>query len=71
MKKSISKIITLAILVLIFTGFQITAVHATGATPGYNYKILESIMTPNKVESSIDELNYYDGLYQSDTTSRR
>lgn len=39
-------------------------------TPGYNYKIPESIMTPNKVESTIGELNFYDGLPNMETSEK-
>ncbi|MBL4816866.1 MAG: DUF1254 domain-containing protein [Shewanella sp.] len=31
-------------------------------TPGFNQKIPEEIMTPNKVETRIGELNFYDGI---------
>lgn len=45
-------------------------VIAEEATPGFNYKIPESIMTPNKVESSIGTLDFYDGLPSKETSQK-
>ncbi|VAW67033.1 protein of unknown function DUF882 [hydrothermal vent metagenome] len=39
-------------------------------TPGFNYKIPDSIMTPNKVETSIGTLNFYDGLPSKATSEK-
>jgi hypothetical protein len=37
------------------------------ATPGYNNKIPESIMTPDKVETSIGTLEFFDGIPTKET----
>ena len=39
-------------------------------TPGFNLKIPESIMTPDKVESRIGELNFFDGVPSDDTVKK-
>jgi hypothetical protein len=44
------------------------AVYAEKATPGYNNKILEKIMTPDKVETNIGTLEFFDGLPNEETT---
>ena len=40
------------------------------ATPGYNNKIPEKIMTPDKVETSIGTLDFFDGLPSKDTVDK-
>jgi hypothetical protein len=40
---------------------------AQDATPGYNTKIPESIMTPNKVETRIGTLEFFDGIPTKET----
>ena len=39
-------------------------------TPGYNIKIPESIMTPDKVDSKIGELTFFDGVPTGDTVQK-
>ena len=39
-------------------------------TPGYNTLIPEKIMTPDKVQTSIGELNFFDGMPDSATTQK-
>ena len=36
--------------------------HAAEPTPGYNNKIPESIMTPDKVETKVGTLEFFDGI---------
>ena len=43
---------------------------AAKPTPGFDYKIPEEIMTPNKVKTSIGELHFYDGIPTDDTLSK-
>ena len=38
-------------------------------TPGYNNKIPESIMTPNKVKTRIGTLKFFDGIPTKDTAA--
>ncbi len=40
----------------------LTGAHAQQKTPGYNNKIPERIMTPDKVETSIGTLDFFDGM---------
>lgn len=58
--------ITSLILVTLFTPVS----FAQKATPSYNYKIPASIMTPDKVETSIGTLDFYDGLPSKETTQK-
>ncbi len=51
-------------------GLSTTNTLADEPTPGFNYKIPESIMTPDKVETSIGTLEFYDGLPTDETTRR-
>ncbi len=39
-------------------------------TPGYNIKIPENIMTPDKVDSKIGELTFFDGVPTGDTVQK-
>jgi len=39
-------------------------------TPGYNVKIPENIMTPDKVDSHIGELTFFDGVPTGDTVQK-
>ena len=39
------------------------------ATPGYNTKIPESIMTPDKVETRIGTLKFFDGIPTKETAA--
>ncbi len=39
-------------------------------TPGYNHKIPNEIMTPNKVETRIGDLNFYDGIPTKETLTK-
>ncbi|MDX8451613.1 DUF1254 domain-containing protein [Mesorhizobium sp. VK9D] len=41
-----------------------------GKTPGYNHKIPEKIMTPDKVETSIGTLNFFDGMPDDATVGK-
>src|SRR5688572_20616209 len=61
-----SQLITAAIVgALTFTGSQ-----AQEKTPGFNQKIPEKIMTPDKVETPMGSLNFVDGVPTAETTQR-
>jgi hypothetical protein len=47
-----------------------TTVYAEKPTPGYNTKIPESIMTPDKVETSIGTLKFLDGAPLPETAEK-
>jgi hypothetical protein len=40
------------------------------ATPGYNYKIPEKIMTPDTVSTRIGDLKFFDGMPTADTVQK-
>jgi len=44
------------------TSTAIKTTENSGVTPGFNHKIPEQIMTPNKVKTRIGDLNFYDGM---------
>jgi hypothetical protein len=48
----------------------ITNAYAQDKTPGFNQKIPEKIMTPDKVETPFGALNFVDGVPTADTTQR-
>ncbi len=56
MKNTTITVITFAVFALFATALFATTVSAEEATPGYNNKIPESIMTPDKVETRIGTL---------------
>ena len=43
---------------------------AQDATPGYNHKIPEKIMTPDKVQTRIGTLEFFDGMPTNDTVTK-
>jgi hypothetical protein len=51
-----------AIFALFATALFATTVFAEQATPGYNNKIPASIMTPDKVETRVGTLEFFDGI---------
>ena len=54
---------------LVSVSFALTA-FAEEATPGYNHKIPEKIMTPDKVETRIGTLEFFDGMPTKDTVTK-
>ena len=54
------KIVFLIVSVVMFP--VVSTARNGAATPGYNNKIPESIMTPNKVETRIGTLEFFDGI---------
>lgn len=48
----------------------IASAQAQDKTPGYNHKIPEKIMTPDKVETSIGTLEFFDGMPLPETVDK-
>src|SRR5271154_3270887 len=48
----------------------ITSAHGQTPTPGYNNKIPEQILTPDKVETRLGTLNFVDGIPTPETTQK-
>jgi len=65
-KKSLLNLFMFAALALFTSGLLAPAVFAE-PTPGYNTKIPESIMTPDKVETRIGTLKFFDGIPTKET----
>jgi hypothetical protein len=49
---------------------SLTSAQAQQKTPGYNTKIPVKIMTPNRVDTSIGRLEFFDGLPSQATTQK-
>jgi hypothetical protein len=64
MKIKIIMVITFAVFALVAT-----TVAAEKPTPGYNTKIPEYIMTPDKVETRIGTLEFFDGIPTKETAA--
>ncbi len=53
---------TFSVLALMAISVVLTLAWAEEPTPGYNNKIPESIMTPDKVKTRIGTLEFFDGI---------
>jgi hypothetical protein len=56
-----------AIFALFATALFVTTVSAEEPTPGYNTEIPESIMTPDKIETRLGTLEFFDGIPTKET----
>ncbi|AQS39832.1 hypothetical protein Sps_04749 [Shewanella psychrophila] len=52
------------------SGMAVAGSAGKDVTPGFNQKIPAEIMTPNKVETRIGELNFYDGIPTDETLTK-
>jgi hypothetical protein len=60
---------TFAVFALLATSLFLPVVFAEEPTPGYNTKIPESIMTPDKVETRVGTLEFFDGIPTKETAA--
>ena len=70
MEKKLFKIYTSAIVALFATALFTTMVYAEKPTPGFNTPIPEYIMTPDKVETRIGTLEFFDGIPTKETAAK-
>lgn len=63
------KISTTAVLLAVLFSPAIT-ISASTATPGFNIKIPEQLMTPDKVQTRIGELEFFDGMPSANTVQK-
>jgi hypothetical protein len=68
-KKCLPNLFTFAALALFAAGLFAPTAFAEKATPGYNTKIPESIMTPDKVKTRIGTLKFFDGIPTKETAA--
>jgi hypothetical protein len=68
-RKSTSMKRTPAIIIALTLGLVSSSVWAQN-TPGFNQKIPEKIMTPDKVETRLGTLNFVDGVPTTETTQK-
>ncbi len=54
---------------LIAAALMVTATVWTQPAPGFNTKVPESIMTPDKVETRIGTLEFFDGIPTKETAA--
>ncbi len=64
------KIATVVVTTLVLASMQSSLAFAEKPTTGFNHKIPEQIMTPNKVNTSIGELSFYDGIPTDETLKK-
>jgi len=67
MKIEIQKMLALFVVILLLLGTSTAALAQK--TPGYNNKIPESIMTPDKVDTRIGTLEFFDGIPTKETAT--
>jgi len=69
MNRNIHKICAFAVLAVLAAAIMTPTAFAQEKTPGYNNKIPESIMTPDKVETRIGTLEFFDGIPTKETSA--
>jgi hypothetical protein len=62
LSRTISQVAVFSVTVVITAVLMASTTFAEDPTPGFNNKIPESIMTPDKVESRIGTLEFFDGI---------
>ena len=62
LNRTIHKVAVFAVPVVLAAALMTPTALAQEPTPGYNNKIPESIMTPDKVETRIGTLEFFDGI---------
>lgn len=66
-----NRLLNFGLLVLVTAGISSLSLAADmDVTPGYNEKIPEKIMTPDKVETQIGTLEFFDGMPSEDTVEK-
>ena len=68
MSRNLGKV--LAVAALLQGGVMAQEAVAADATPGYNTKIPQSIMTPDKVETKVGTLEFFDGIPTKETAAK-
>jgi len=66
---TIDKIAVFAVLTVLVVVLMTPTAFAQERTPGYNNKIPESIMTPDKVETRVGTLDFFDGIPSKETAA--
>jgi len=62
LSRVVHRMSTVAVSAGLATALMMSVVVAEEPTPGYNTKIPESIMTPDKVETRVGTLEFFDGI---------
>ena len=62
LNRTIHKVAVFAVPAVLAAALMTQAAFAQEPTPGYNNKIPESIMTPDKVETRVGTLEFFDGI---------
>ena len=63
-------VIALASATILIASIQSAFAVTETATPGFNHKIPDEIMTPDKVETRIGDLNFFDGIPTDETITK-
>jgi len=69
LSRVVQKVSTIAVSAGLSIVLMMSVVLAEEPTPGYNTKIPESIMTPDKVETRIGTLEFFDGIPTKETAA--
>jgi len=69
LNRIINKVAVFAVPAVLATALMTPTAFAQEPTPGYNNKIPESIMTPDKVETRIGTLEFFDGIPTKETSA--
>jgi hypothetical protein len=67
LSRTICKVAVLALSAVLCVTFMTITADAQEPTPGFNTKIPESIMTPDKVKTRIGTLEFFDGIPTAET----
>ena len=62
LKKTTSTVLTLATAIMLINALLISSSSAQEKTPGFNTKIPEWVLTPDKVETRLGTLEFFDGI---------
>jgi len=65
-----SKIKKLTLGTTVLASLLLSSTLLAGKTPGYNVKVPEEIMTPDKVETRIGTMKFYDGVPTAETVTK-
>ena len=68
--KNFPKVVVALTVSILLTSMQSSWAVDKEVTPGFNHKIPEQIMTPNKVKTRIGDLNFYDGIPTDETLTK-
>ena len=67
--KTINMVVVFVVLIALNAAIMTPTAFAKDKTPGYNNKIPESVLTPDKVETRVGDLEFFDGIPTEETAA--